>query len=131
MDDLKKMPEEYWKKKLTPEQYKTLRENGTEHPFTGKFFNFFEDGMYHCAACGQPLFSSDTKYESNCGWPSFDKSIEGNVVFKDDDSYGMHRIEVRCSNCNSHLGHVFDVNDTKTGKWFCINSSALNFTPQK
>ncbi|HXS14900.1 MAG TPA: peptide-methionine (R)-S-oxide reductase MsrB [Candidatus Saccharimonadales bacterium] len=131
MDDLKNKPEEYWKKKLTPEQYKTLRESGTEHPFTGKFFDFFEDGMYHCAACGQPLFPSDTKFDSSCGWPSFDRSLEGNVVFKEDDSYGMHRIEVRCSKCDSHLGHVFDMDETKTGKWFCINSNALDFKPQK
>lgn len=129
--DPKSMSEDDWKKILTPEQYHTLRESGTEYPFTGKYFTLFDDGMYHCAACGQPLFASNTKFESNCGWPSFDASVKGNVVFKDDYSYGMHRIEVRCSKCDSHLGHVFDVDDTKTGKWFCINSAALNFTPKK
>lgn len=125
------MTEEDWKKALTPEQYHTLRQSGTEYPFTGKFFNFFNDGMYHCAACGQALFSSDTKFESSCGWPSFDSSLKGNVTFHDDDSYGMNRTEVRCSKCGSHLGHVFGVDNTKTGEWYCINSNALNFTPQE
>ncbi len=128
--DPKFMTEEDWKKVLTPEQYHTLRRSGTEYPFSGKFFNFFDDGMYHCAACGQALFSSDTKFDSNCGWPAFDSSLKGNVTLHDDNSYGMHRVEVRCSKCGSHLVHVFDVDDVKTGKWFCINSAALDFKPQ-
>lgn len=130
--NLKNMPEEYWKKKLAPEQYKVLREKGTETPFTGKFYKNFENGMYVCGACGQPLFSSDTKFDSDCGWPSFDRSLEGNVILQDDLSHGMQRTEVLCSNCGSHLGHVFDdgPKDT-TGKRFCINSISLNFKPQE
>jgi len=130
MTNMKKKDEAYWKEKLTPEQYRILRESGTEAPFSGKFNDNFETGMYECGACGQELFSSDTKFHSDCGWPSFDRSLEGNVEFVDDTSHGMHRIEVRCNNCGSHLGHVFDDGPTETtGKRFCINSAALNFKP--
>ncbi|HRN96771.1 MAG TPA: peptide-methionine (R)-S-oxide reductase MsrB, partial [Candidatus Levybacteria bacterium] len=105
---MKQKSDAYWKEKLTPEQYKILREKGTEAPFTGKFNDNFETGMYECVACGQELFSSDTKFHSDCGWPSFDRSIEGNVEFVDDNSHGMQRVEVLCNNCGGHLGHVFD-----------------------
>lgn len=126
-NSLKNKGEDFWKKKLTPEQYHVLREKGTETPFSGKFYKNFEKGMYVCAACGQELFSSDTKFDSDCGWPSFDKSLAGNVQLHDDYSFGMHRIEVTCSKCGSHLGHVFDDGPTETGKRFCINSVSLDF----
>lgn len=118
-----------WKKKLTPEQYRVLREKGTEAPFTGKFVDAHDDGMYVCAACGTPLFSSDTKFESGTGWPSFyDVAEKGNVVLKDDNSHGMNRVEVECAKCGGHLGHLFDDGPTdKTGKRFCINSCSLDF----
>jgi len=132
MDDIINKPEKYWKKKLTPEQYRVLREKGTEAPFSGKFYKNFEKGMYVCGACGQELFSSDTKFDSDCGWPSFDRSLEGNVEFQDDNSFGMERTEVLCKNCGSHLGHVFDDGPKETtGKRFCINSISLNFHPKK
>lgn len=119
-----------WKEKLTPEQYYVLREKGTEAPFTGKFYKHFEKGVYVCGACGQELFSSETKFDSDCGWPSFDRSLEGNVVFKEDTSLGMKRTEVLCSTCGSHLGHVFDDGPIETtGKRFCINSVSLDFIP--
>lgn len=132
MNNLKNISNNYWQEKLTPEQYKVLREKGTEAPFSGKLNTNFETGMYECAACGQELFSSETKFHSDCGWPSFDKSIEGNVEFADDWSFDMHRIEVLCSNCGGHLGHVFDDGPKETtGKRFCINSATLNFKAQK
>ena len=132
MGDLKKMPEDYWKKKLTSEQYNVLREKGTEAPFSGKFYKNFENGMYECAGCGNPLFSSETKFDSDCGWPRFDRSLEGNVELFSDDSLGMSRTEVVCKNCGGHLGHVFDDGPKETtGKRFCINSISLNFKPKK
>ncbi len=121
-------PDEYWRKKLTPAQYHVLREKGTERPFTGQFYLSHDNGTYVCAACGTPLFSSDTKFDSDCGWPSFDRSVEGNVTFHEDRAFGMLRTEVLCATCGGHLGHVFDdgPRDT-TGNRFCINSAALNF----
>ena len=131
MDDMKKLSEEEWKKKLAPEAYHVLREKGTEAPGTGKFYRNFDKGMYMCAACGNELFSSDTKFDSDCGWPSFDKSLQGAVEFHDDYSFGMHRIEVTCNKCGSHLGHVFEDGPTETGKRFCINSVSLDFKPRE
>lgn len=122
------MTEEEFKKKLTPEQYHVLREKGTEAPFTGKYHDTHEKGMFRCAACGAELFSSDTKFDSESGWPSFTEPANlEQVELRDDDSAGMHRIEVICKNCGSHLGHVFDDGpQDRGGKRFCINSCALN-----
>jgi len=127
-ENMKNKPDKYWRENLTPEQYHVLRQKGTERPFTGKFYLNHDSGMYTCAACGTPIFSSDTKFDSDCGWPSFDRSVEGNVVFHDDNTFGMRRTEVLCATCGGHLGHVFDdgPRDT-TGQRFCINSAALNF----
>jgi peptide-methionine (R)-S-oxide reductase len=121
-----------WKKKLTPEQYRILREKGTDAPFTGELLAEKRDGMFRCAACGAELFESGHKFESGSGWPSFyDVAKNGAVELHGDDSHGMHRIEVTCANCHSHLGHVFDDSNSKTGKYYCINSTCLSFELQK
>ncbi|MGE0881070.1 MAG: peptide-methionine (R)-S-oxide reductase MsrB [Acidimicrobiia bacterium] len=120
-----------WRRKLTPEQYHVLREAGTERPWTGKYVTTTDQGTYHCAACGAELFDSSTKYESHCGWPSFfDTKSEGTVVYIDDRTHGMVRTEVRCANCNSHLGHVFDDGPFPTGLRYCMNSIALDLQPE-
>ncbi|HEY8999489.1 MAG TPA: peptide-methionine (R)-S-oxide reductase MsrB [Candidatus Saccharimonadales bacterium] len=120
--------EDEWRKKLTPEQFHVLREKGTEAPFTGKLLYNHDAGSYVCAACGAELFGSDTKFDTDCGWPSFYDAKKGAVVFTPDDSHGMHRTEVTCANCGGHLGHVFDdAPDQPGGQRFCINSAALQF----
>ena len=133
MDDLRDKPEEYWRKKLTPEQYQVLREKGTEPAFSGALYDNKEDGMYHCAACGAPLFSSETKFDSGTGWPSFFKPVDSeNVELAEDLSHGMRRTEAVCRHCGSHLGHVFpDGPADKGGQRFCINSCALDFEEGK
>ncbi len=116
-----------WKSVLSDEQYRVLREKGTEHPHTGKYNQHFENGSYHCAACDAKLFESDTKFKSNCGWPSFDEAIEGSVEYKKDASFGMIRTEVVCANCGGHLGHVFNDGPSDTGERFCVNSVSIHF----
>ncbi|MBI5051420.1 peptide-methionine (R)-S-oxide reductase MsrB [Candidatus Micrarchaeota archaeon] len=117
-----------WKEKLTPEQYRILRQKETELPFTGKLLHNKEKGVYRCAGCGAELFSSDTKFDSGTGWPSFsDPKNTENVELKEDRSYGMARVEVLCRKCGGHLGHVFEDGPTPTGRRYCINSCALEF----
>ncbi len=129
-DNMQPIPqtEDEWKQKLTPDQYHILREKGTEAPFTGKYYNDHSNGMYRCAACGQELFSSDTKFDSGSGWPSFTDPVNReNVILESDDTLGMTRTEVTCKRCGSHLGHVFDDGPAdKGGLRYCINSCALN-----
>lgn len=122
--------EEQWREDLTPEQYEILRKKGTEPPFTGKYTHNKDTGMYRCGGCGADLFSSDTKYDSGSGWPSFtDPANPANVELHEDVSHGMVRTEVTCKNCGGHLGHVFDDGPGPEGKRFCINSCALEFDP--
>jgi peptide-methionine (R)-S-oxide reductase len=128
MDEKIIKTESEWREILTPEQYYILRQKGTDRPGDGGYTNHFEKGTYHCAACDAQLFESGTKYESHCGWPSFDDAIDGAVEYKMDRSHGMIRTEIICSRCGGHLGHVFDdgPRDT-TGKRYCVNTTSLRF----
>jgi len=123
---------EYWKDKLTKDEYHVAREKGTEMPFTGQYWNFFEKGSYTCVCCGTKLFESDSKFQSSCGWPSFfDSKYMDNILFQQDNSHGMARTEVLCKKCGAHLGHIFDDGPKPTGKRFCINSVSIKFIPLK
>nr|WP_299066864.1 peptide-methionine (R)-S-oxide reductase MsrB [uncultured Allomuricauda sp.] len=119
-----------WKEKLSAEEYHVLRQKGTERPFTGEFNAHFEDGDYHCKACNAKLFKSNHKFESGCGWPSFDQAIEGAIEYIRDTTHGMVRTETVCANCGSHLGHVFNDGPRETtGQRYCINSVSIDFDP--
>lgn len=121
-----------WKKDLSPAQFHILREKGTERPGTGEYNLHFEKGSYTCAACDTPLFESNNKYDSHCGWPSFDDAIPGTVVYQDDNSLGRYRIEILCANCGGHLGHIFDDGPKETtGKRYCVNSLSIEFKGDK
>ncbi len=125
-DEIIEKSEEAWQKELTPEQYRVLREKGTETPGSGKYYRTKDRGVYRCAACGETVFSSEAKYDSGSGWPSFFKPASDEAVELElDTSHGMKRVEVRCNRCGGHLGHVFDDGPEPTGKRFCINSVAL------
>ena len=120
-----------WREQLTPAQYEVLRRKGTERPFTGQYVYEKRDGTYRCAACGTALFSSDTKFDSGTGWPSFTEPADRtNIELHDDRSFGMHRIEVTCAACGGHLGHLFDDGPGDTGERFCINSASLDLDPR-
>ncbi|TMU56019.1 peptide-methionine (R)-S-oxide reductase MsrB [Flagellimonas algicola] len=124
--------EEEWKKELYPEEYYVLRQKGTERPFTGKYNLHFENGDYHCKACNTKLFESENKFESGCGWPSFDQAVEGAIEYIRDTTHGMIRTETVCANCGSHLGHVFnDGPQETTGQRYCINSVSIGFNPEE
>jgi peptide-methionine (R)-S-oxide reductase len=123
--------EDEWRQELTPEQYAVLRKQDTERAFTGKYWDHWQPGVYHCVGCGAPLFDASTKFDAGCGWPSYFEPIRGEIVERvTDRSHGMVRVEVRCKDCGAHLGHVFPDGPEPTGERFCINSASLDFEPK-
>ena len=131
MDSQQTKSEQEWREQLSPERYRVLREKGTEPPFTGAYTHSKESGMYRCGACGAELFSSDSKFDSGTGWPSFtEPAVARNVTLEPDNSLFMRRTEVKCANCGSHLGHVFDDGPGPGGQRYCINSLALDLEPK-
>ena len=122
--------EQEWKAQLSPIEFEILRKKGTERAYTGEYWDHFENGKYVCAGCEAELFTSDTKFDSHCGWPSFDQAIKGSVIYREDLSFGMVRTEVMCASCGGHLGHVFDDGPSETtGKRYCTNSVSIKFIP--
>ena len=116
-----------WKAQLGAERYKKKKKKGTEFPHSGEYNLHFEEGIYVCGACGEPLFASDSKFQSSCGWPSFDDALPGKIEYVKDNSFGMQRTEIVCANCGGHLGHVFDDGPTETGQRYCVNSLSVDF----
>ncbi len=132
MSDYKvKKTDAEWRAELDPMQYQVARQAATERPFSGQYWDHWTDGKYNCVGCGTPLFDSATKFDAGCGWPSYNAPINGEVVERiRDTTHGMVRVEVRCNNCGSHLGHVFEDGPEPTGERFCINSAAIHFAPK-
>ena len=123
--------EEEWRKLLSNEEYRVLRAQGTEYPHTGEYNAHYENGTYICKGCSEPLYESTSKFDSGCGWPSYDQSIRGALEHRKDSSLGMVRVEIVCSNCGGHQGHVFDDGPTISGKRYCVNSASITFDPEK
>ncbi len=127
-----KKSEQEWREVLSPQQFQILREKGTDRPFTGKYYRTTDEGVYQCAACGNELFTSDMKFDSDCGWPSFDRAVEGGKITTARDlSHGMVRTEILCAKCGGHLGHLFEDGPTDTGLRYCVNSTSLNFIKEE